>query len=153
MEIAHHAQLTDYTCGPAAMKMALDGLVGLRLPEADLASAMGTRADIGTRQRMMYRFADELGLIAYVKHTNSQIEDIREAMATGHVVIVCYWLAPEDTDHYAVVAGLRGDRIILNDPWAGPATEMPLDEFDAHWLGDDAVEGRRDRWMLALKEA
>ncbi len=152
MEIAHHTQLTDYTCGPAAMKMALDGLVGLRLPEAELASAMGTREDIGTRQRMMYRFADELGLIAYVKHTDTTLGDIREAMATGHIVIVCYWLAMEDTDHYAVVAGIKSDRIILNDPWAGPETTLALDEFDAHWLGDDAVEGRRDRWMLAIKE-
>ncbi len=153
IDIQHHKQQTDYTCGPAALKMALDGLVGVRLPEAELASAMGTTPDIGTRQRMMYKFADEMGMVAYVKHTDTPLAAIRDAMADGHVVIVCYWLAPEDTDHYAVVAGIKDDHIILNDPWAGPETVMELDDFDNHWLGDDAVEGRRDRWMLAIKEA
>lgn len=151
VDIPHHGQQTDYTCGPAAMKMVLDAVAGLQLPEGHLADAMGTDPDIGTRQRMMHRFADELGLETFVRHTDTTLNEVRDAMRTGHVVIVCYWLPGEDTDHYAVVQQITPEAVVLHDPWEGPDTAMATETFEADWIGDHHVEDRRHRWMLAVR--
>lgn len=150
--VPHHQQEEDHTCGPASVKMVLDAIWGLRIEESNLAQHLETAEDIGTRQRVMARFMEGLGLQATVRHTDTTLDELR-ALAHDHVVIVCYWLAPEDTDHYAVVTGWHGDHLLLNDPWIGPETRMTWDEFDAHWYADSSVHGRRDRWLLAVKAA
>lgn len=151
VDIPHHQQATDYTCGPATMKMVLDALWGLRVEEESLATRLGTDPHIGTRQRVLVRFVDELGLQAVVRHTDTDLDEIRALMASGHVVIVCYWLAEEDTDHYAVVQSIAPDHVTLQDPWAGPDTRIELADFDLHWRCDPNVLARRDRWLLAIK--
>lgn len=151
LTIPHHQQATDYTCGPASMMMVLDALWGIRIEEDSLARRLETTASIGTRQKVLARFVDELGLEALVRHTDTKIDEIRQLMADGHVVIVCYWLASEDTDHYAVVQRIGPATLVLQDPWAGPDTVISVPEFDAHWRGDPAVPTRHDRWLLAIK--
>lgn len=149
VDIPHHTQETDHTCGPAAVRMALEAIWGLRVEEESLAKQMGTTPDIGTRQKVMARLMETLGLNAVVRHTDTTLDELRQLVDT-HVVIVCYWLAPEDTDHYAVVVAINDRRVRLHDPWVGPETEMTVADFDAHWYGDATVEGRRDRWLLAI---
>ncbi len=150
IELPHHQQQTDHTCGPAAIKMVLDAL-GHSLPERTLERVMDTDPSIGTRQRIMARFADELGLAVRVRHSDTDVAEIRDAMAKGEVVIVCYWLSHEDTDHYAVVSGIRPGAIILHDPWEGPEYVVAIEEFDRNWIGDDRVPGRMHRWMMAIQ--
>ncbi len=151
MDIPHHTQETDYTCGPAAMKMVLDALWGIRIEETSLAARLETTEPMGTRQKVLLRFVGELGLEAVVHHTDTAVTEIGQLMADGYVVIVCYWLADEDTDHYAVVAHVDVDHIVLQDPWVGPETVWDWEYFDAHWRSDPAVVHRRDRWLLAVK--
>jgi len=151
VSIPYHAQETDVTCGPAAVKMVLDSLWGLRVEEASLATKLGTDAHIGTRQRVLATFLDAMGFEATVRHTDTKIEAIGQFMKSGHVIIVCYWLQSEDTDHYAVVEEIDAQRITLADPWTGPRTRIGIEDFDAAWRGDYLVPNRRDRWMLAVR--
>lgn len=148
--VPHHRQEEDHTCGPASVKMVLDAIWGLRIEEESLAERMDTAQDIGTRQRVMARFMERVGLAATVRHTDTTLAELGDLMR-DHVVIVCYWLSAEETDHYAVVTHLGPESIELNDPWLGPESTMTRDEFDAHWYGDSTVEGRHDRWALAVK--
>lgn len=150
VDIPHHSQEEDHTCGPAAVKMVLDALWGVRVDEESLAERLGTRADIGTRQRTITAFLQGLGLDAQPRHTDTTLADLR-GLLRDHVVIVCYWLAPEDTDHYAVVTAMDDVHITLADPWTGPESRWPLAWFDEHWYGDASVEGRRDRWLVAVR--
>lgn len=131
--------------------MVLDGIEAARFSERELARALGTDPEIGTRQRVLDRFVRGLGLDAFTRHSDTRLAEISEAMRSGHVVIVCYWLAVEETDHYAVVTRLTREAIVLHDPWEGPETVMAAESFEQDWLGDDAVAGRRDRWMLAIR--
>lgn len=151
VQIPHHGQETDHTCGPAALRMILDALWGIRVEEESLAKRLGTDAHIGTRQRVLARFVGELGLEAVVHHTDTDVSEIGRLMDEGHVVVVCYWLDAEDTDHYAVVSRIDGHRIVLQDPWTGPETELSLEVFDAAWRCDNTVANRRDRWLLAVR--
>lgn len=151
VDIPHHGQETDHTCGPATMRMVLDALWGIRVEEGSLAERLGTRPCIGTRQRVLARFVDDLGLEAVVRHTDTDLAEVGRLMDAGHVVVVCYWLTAGETDHYAVVSRVDGDRIVLQDPWTGPDTELPLEVFDAAWRCDPGVPLRRDRWLLAVR--
>lgn len=149
--IPHHPQETDHTCGPAALKMVLDALWGLRVEEERLAQHLGTEPGVGTRQRVMARFLGGLGVRAVVRHTDTRIDDIRAAMRTRHVVLVCYWLPDEGTDHYAVVARVLPDHIVLQDPWKGPGWTLDLATFERDWRSDATVATRRHRWFVAIE--
>lgn len=148
--LPHHYQETDVTCGPAAIKMALDALLGVKVDEETLAVHLGTNDAIGTRQRVIERFIERVGLEGEVRHTTTRIADLREALRSGQVVLVCYFMSEEETDHYALVVDMTADHIVLHDPWYGPNIHWPLDVFDAHWFADPAVPKRQSRWMLAI---
>ncbi len=151
IDIPHHEQETDFTCGPAALKMVLDGLWGIRIEEQSLAEQLGTDAHIGTRQKVLAKFVEDLGLESVVHHSTTKVSEIGQLMRARHVVIVCYWLESENTDHYAVVSRINNREIVLHDPWTGPESSMSLEEFDAAWRGDSSVPMRRDRWLLAVR--
>ena len=151
MDFPHHYQETDYTCGPAAMKMVVQGLLGEERPEAVLAAVMGTRDAHGTRQRSMLRFARLVGLAAFERHTDTTVEEVRALVADGHVVVVCYFLPEEGYDHYAVVQAIGRGRVRLLDPWYGPGREMSIEAFDRNWRSDERVATRRHRWFMAVR--
>jgi ABC-type bacteriocin/lantibiotic exporter with double-glycine peptidase domain len=151
VDVPHHYQQTDHTCGPATMKMVMEGVLGVEEDEQKLATAMGTSFAPGTRQRVMLEFARRNGMAAFERHTDTAVEEIRTLMKTGHVVVVCYFLPDEGYDHYAVVHSITSKKILLNDPWFGPETELDLESFDANWRSDPKVETRRHRWLMAIK--
>lgn len=149
--IPHHYQETDHTCGPAALKMVLEHLWGIRVAEESLAARLGTDDFIGTRQRVLVRFIEELGLQGQERHTDTTIADLERLLDDGYVVMVCYYLEEEATDHYAVVQAVTRDHMVLQDPWLGPGTTLAREMFDAHWYSDPKVPARRDRWLLAIR--
>jgi ketosteroid isomerase-like protein len=151
VEAPHHFQRTDYTCGPATFKMLLEAVWGLEVDEASLARRMRTNERIGTRQRTMTRFVQSLGLEAHEQHTDTTLDDVRQLMHDGHIVLVCYWLPDEDTDHYALVLEAGADHVILHDPWYGADQRLARSDFEARWHGDRRVGTRRDRWLLAVR--
>ncbi len=148
--IPHHFQETEYTCGAASLRMVLEAVAGVALEENDLAQALRSNEQIGTRQRRLRQFMTDLGLNVQEFDTDTRLDTIRNCMASGRVVLILYHLQVEATDHYAVVLRIGPRRILLQDPWTGPATEMDLDAFDAAWRTKDGVAGRRSRWMLAV---
>jgi ABC-type bacteriocin/lantibiotic exporter with double-glycine peptidase domain len=150
--IPHHFQQTEYTCGPSSLAMMLEAVWGIPVPEAHLNQRLATNAEIGTRQRAIREYLLGLGLDVLERHTDTALDEIRLAMKDGRVVLVLYHLElPEEhTDHYAVVVRIGPNSVLLHDPYRGPATRMTLGEFDAAWRTDGSVQGRKNRWMLAV---
>lgn len=131
--------------------MLLQALWGFPLPESHLADELRTDEAIGTRQRVLRDYLQGLGLDVSERHTDTRLDEIRQAMADGRVVLVLFHLGSEATDHYAVVARIGPNRIVLHDPWEGPQREWGLEEFAAAWRTDGSVAGRKHRWMLAVR--
>lgn len=152
LDIPHHFQKTDHTCGPASLRMVFDSLWGATLPEAELADWLATDIDTGTRQRTIEGLVRRFGLSARSSHTETTIDDLRELLRCGHVIMVLYHLEAETTDHYAVVKRITDDEVVLNDPWLGPDVCLTTEDFEAMWVSKDDVPGRKDRWALAVRD-
>lgn len=150
--VSHHFQSTDHTCGPAALRMVFDSLWGVELLEDELAEWLETDQDIGTRQRAIEHLVGRFGLTARSFHTATTVDDLRELLKRGHVIMVLYHLEEENTDHYAVVKGITKHYVVLNDPWLGPDVPMAIHEFEGLWHTRDEVPGRKDRWALAVRD-
>lgn len=132
--------------------MVFDSLWGAPLCEDELAEWLATDEDIGTRQRAMETLVSRFGLMARSYDTETTIDDLRDLLKRGHVIMVLYHLEEETTDHYAVVKYITNHYVVLNDPWLGPDVPMAIHEFEARWVTRDAVPGRKDRWALAVRD-
>ena len=152
--IPHHYQGKEHTCGPAAMNMVLDAILGAPLSEAELEEWLATDAKIGTRQRTLAAFVERVGLQARALHTETTLDDLRELLRGGHIVVVLYHLADaeETFDHYAVIQRITDTEVVLHDPYLGPDLALPVEAFEAMWATVDHVPGRKDRWALAVRD-
>lgn len=152
MEFPYHKQETNYTCGPASMRMALE-FFGIKRTEKQIASMMGTNKVRGTWRKFFPRIAERFKL-NYVVKRNAGFDDIRKLMKGGYVVIVLYFHPPSGVDHYSVVKEVGKDRIVMWDPsFLGNSmvTEFPLSDFEGMWKVDPRFDDDR-RWFFALKK-
>jgi len=149
--VPHHFQQTEHTCGPAAMRMVLHALLGRDEPEAELAATLGTEPARGTWHHELATFAEREGLRWKVRRGRSTVQDLQDLLDTGHVVVVCYWIPEDRTDHYALVKAVSDTEIRLLDPWYGPDHRMPLAAFVRNWRSDRAFPLRQDRWIMAIR--
>lgn len=152
--LPHHYQMREHTCGPASVKMVFDHLWGTDTSEAELADWLASNQQIGTRQRAIARLVERFGFDVRTYDTDTTTDDLRKALAAGHVVIVLYHLADDDEtfDHYAVVKQITPDEVVLHDPYLGPDLALPVEAFEALWAAVDGVPGRKDRWAIAVKD-
>ena len=145
----HHYQETDVTCGPAALRMLLARL-GHDVPEATLADALGTDAN-GTHADRFEAVLAARGHTATVWHGDVVLRDLRDIL-DGHHVMVCYQSPTLRTGHFALVADLADDHVELDDPWFGPCTCIPVDDFLEQWRSEPHQAKVRPRWLLAVPE-
>ena len=146
--VPFYAQQTDYTCGPAALRMAL-GFFGTHVGETHLVHEVHTSTDYGTHHRWLIAAPGHHRLHTRV-HERASLRDIRAALRAGHPVIVHY-LEPEGNDgHYAVVVGVGATHVILNDPWFGEHFRIPKRTFKRRWHDE---KNRFPSWMMAVSDA
>lgn len=151
VRVPHFFQQTEHTCGPAAMRMVLKALLGREEPEEVLAARLGTEPVRGTWHHELASFAEREGLRWRIRRGRSSLDDLEELLDAGHVVVVCYWIPEDRTDHYALVQRVTEDHVELIDPWYGPHHRLPRDEFDRNWRSDRCFPLRQDRWMMAIR--
>jgi len=149
MKIPYFRQNTEYTCGPAAMRMAL-GALGIVKSERQLSLLLHTNSMVGTRRKAFPLLAERL-LLDYVVERESSIEDIKEAIASGFIVIVNYFYTVEQVPHFAVVKRIDSNRIYLLDPEAGPGHSYPLAEFISNWHSGPSRE-KGKRWFFGIRK-
>ncbi|MBI5553220.1 MAG: C39 family peptidase [Candidatus Diapherotrites archaeon] len=149
MRFPFHRQETEYSCGAACMRMALEW-AGIPKTEKQVISLLGTRFQHGTNNRDFPRVAEKYRL-NYRVGRNASISDIRECLRRHYCVIVCYVYAPEKTGHYSVVKKITANKIHFRDPCLGPAHAYPLPEFRKNWR-NGSREDPDQRWFFAVKK-
>ena len=150
MQIRFHRQETDYTCGAAAMRMALEAC-GIRKSEKELARLLGTNKVRGTWHRKLPELAEKLRL-DYIVKKNSSLAELKKAQKNGYVVIICYFYPPEKVDHYSVLKNIGSKSIYFWDPWFGPKHKYGIRYFLKVWHSDPRFE-RKKRWFFAVRKA
>lgn len=150
-----YMQETDYTCGAACMRMALEWF-GMRKTEMQVAMLLGTvlpggRGIVGTRNRNFPELAERLRL-DYIVERNSSIKRLAELVERGWIVIVGYYIAQKMEGHYALARRIDSRFIHFWDPWFGPGHKYELREFLKLWKNDPKDDNER-KWLFAVKKS
>lgn len=146
MKIPFYEQETNYTCGPAALRMIL-GAFGHNYSEAELAEKLGAVPKIGIDNDRLVEVAEELGLTT-VASLDMTYEQLRELVAGEGLVIVNYIEPTDDVGHFSVVTKIDDQQITLHDPWSGPDFKMERADFEERWHD---MAGKFSRWAVVLK--
>lgn len=138
-------QQTAAACGPASAAMIMQYWARELPDRADLAAAADRVARTPVSRKGMAgaalkRLLEGEGFTVFV--LDAELTDLTAHLDKGRPLIVCFAPAGKSAlMHYAVVAGLENDTIVLNDPTRGKLFREPLDRFLRQW--NDA-----GRWTL-----
>jgi ABC-type bacteriocin/lantibiotic exporter with double-glycine peptidase domain len=148
--IPHYKQETNYTCGPACMRMALASF-GIVKSEKWLAGKMRTSKKNGTPYASFPGVARRLGL-DFVQEEKSSLATVTGLIRKGFVVIVCILCKDDKSGHYAILARRSEKKVFLLDPWAGDVHPCPMPCFFKSWTAGGTVSPK-PRWLFAVKKA
>ena len=148
-KIKYFHQTTDYTCGPASIKMALS-FFEIFKSEKQLAGILRTDSKKGTRINDFISGAKFLGF-DYVIKTSSKVKDLRMLQKKGYVVVVCYFIPEENLDHYSVLKKVGLKNIYFFDPWFGEDHKYSINYFKRIWKCDERFD-KEKAWCIALKK-
>jgi predicted double-glycine peptidase len=147
LKVPFFKQDKEYTCGPAAMQMAL-AFLGSFHSEHGLSKALHTNAEIGTRHSAIIDEARSEGFFCYVNN-NSSLEEV-ESYIERKLPVIVHFIEPSSNEgHYAVVLGFTGTQIILHDPWNGPDFKIDKNDFSSRWHGTQNHH-EFHRWMMVI---
>lgn len=147
MNIPYYKQKTDYTCGPACLKMVFEYL-GEKTTKRELAAILNTTPEAGTHTDEMSRVARAHGFAAFEKR-DASLEDIKDFISRDHPVIVDFIEPGEEERHFSVIVGFDENNFIFNDPWHGEGFTMPIDEFEKRWA---SPENRYPKWLMVVSK-
>ncbi|MEK6918735.1 MAG: C39 family peptidase [Nanoarchaeota archaeon] len=147
LKVPYDKQKTDYTCGPASLKMILE-FFGIKKPEIILAHQAHTKKKTGTTHEQMINLVRREGLYCYV-HNQSNINTIKHFITAGLPVIISF-KNPEDKEgHYAVAIGYNKGIIILNDPWNGKNFKIDDKVLKKFWVSEN--KGKKSIIVISKK--
>ena len=131
-------QRFDFSCGAAALATLMRYGFGQNVTEAQLLVALfdlPTEAEKADRERTGFSLLD-LQRVAQARDYNADGFRLEPAQLTtlGGPVIV--FIEPRGYRHFAVLRGIRDDRVYLADPSRGNI-RMPMYSFLESWLQDD----------------
>jgi predicted double-glycine peptidase len=146
ISVPYFEQSTDYSCGPAAVRMLLR-FFGMERSEEELMVHLETNEDVGTSHETILEFLNREGLNC-IATANATYEDLLHVLREGIPALVRYCEPDTDTDHYALVVAAHDGGVTLHDPWPGNGAHMMLEreEFLRRWQNET---GATCNWMLA----
>ncbi|VVB73649.1 Peptidase C39 family protein [uncultured archaeon] len=150
IKMPYFHQKTDYTCGPACLKMVLKFL-GMGASEGALAKKANTVPQTGTNHIGLVKAAEDFHLKCY-PHENSSISQIKKAVDNDTPPIIHFIEPSEEESHYAVVVGYDSKGLIFNDPWNGRKFKMGFEDFKQRW-GVRNHEHSCRRWFVTFKRS
>jgi ABC-type bacteriocin/lantibiotic exporter with double-glycine peptidase domain len=151
VKIPYFKQETEYTCGPAAMRMILAAL-GIKKTEKELAKLMRTSKLYGTPNRRLPKLVERLKL-DHATVRNGNIEELKKFLKEGYLIIVGYYSKLEGVGHFAVVKKIGQNYIYLLDPKMGPDLKYSHNYFMKIWHNDPVGTDREDHWFFAVRNA
>ena len=131
-------QVKDYSCGAAALATLLSYGLNDPVTEEQILSdlfAQLSSTDATARQKTGFSLLD-MQLVAQRRGYKAQAFRLAAqnlANLTGPVIV---FIEPQGYKHFAVLRGIRGDRVFLADPSRGNV-RMPVYQFMQIWLGSE----------------
>lgn len=161
LAVPHYRQRTNYTCGPACLRMVLD-YWGKSLSEDTLTRRTGATPEDGLSPAGIVKFLRR-NRYSHKQQQRMTLSLLNKYLQRGWPVIVAYQAWPHkpsqtdlgkswDHGHYSVVVGLSDGRVCLVDPSSKRARRfLDADKFIASWRD---IETRGDRiyrrWGVAV---
>ncbi len=150
-------QINEHYCGPAVLQMTL-AAQGIKVSQKKLAKEAHTpmTRHSGTELKHMVSVLRAHGLRVRGGNRKS-LADIRAALKTKAIVIVC-WEEPEFYGgHYVIVRGIEKGEIVLQDPDEKPPKETdlryPVRIFSKNWKDDIYTKSLRWAAFVTAKPA
>lgn len=147
--IPYFKQQTDYTCGPAALRMAL-GSFGISKTERALSKLLNTKPRVGTPVAAFPQACEKLRL-SYCVERDATIDRVSRALKNKFTVIVGYFYEPEQVGHFAVIKKLTKKMIYLLDPEIGPTCAYTVRDFQRMWKRGFSVDPDKN-WFMGVKK-
>lgn len=141
LKVPYRRQKWAYTCGPASVQM-IFAYWKKRLTADALERRLKTSRKSGTGRRMLVKVARHEGFRVQFS-TGGTTAILKKYLAAGIPVIINFVEPSEGEGHYAVLTGVSGTFITMNDPWSGKGSKMAVREFIGRWK-------RRNRWFMAV---
>ncbi len=152
ISLRNFRQTTDYTCGPACMKM-IYKLYGEDVDEMELASSVGTSPIYGTNVRQIKKylrstkkFYVECSIDANKNKSKFQrLEHIEETVSSG-VPVMVEWITWGG--HWSVVVGSTENNLIISDPYDGEY-QIDKEKFLSMWFDRKLLppSERENAWL------
>lgn len=149
MSFPYHKQETCWTCGSAAMRMALEKL-GIKKSEKQVVRILKTNKIRGTWHKDFPRIAEKYNL-DYVVKRNATIKDLKHLQKQGFIIIICYYYPKDKVDHYSILNKINSKSIYFYDPWFGKEHKYLLNYFNSIWKSDPKYDNEK-RWFFAVKK-
>lgn len=144
-----YKQETNYTCGAAVMRMALE-YFGIKKSEKQIAKLLGTNRTRGTWHKDLPILAEKFKL-NYVVMRQAKISDLKWYQKNHFIVVLCYFNRQEKIDHYAIVKKIDKKYIYFYDPYFGDQHKHLLKYFEKIWKFDSKYD-KEKHWFLAIKK-
>lgn len=142
--VAHKIQNKKYNCGPTCLEMLFDFY---EIPHvADELECLCETDVTGTHHAKLVQAAESLGA-RVVEKEHAAIQDIVDALETGHPVLVNYFNPLSNAGHFAIIKGVDDESVIFADPKNGDNYQLSFDEFEGYWHNHDKT---LLRWMMHL---
>jgi len=138
-----YSQQTDYTCGPACLRMAISVYTSVVPSEEVLSNLCKSNTRIGTSRNSMMRVVRGLGYSVKQKTKATILDLYNSSLCTP--TLVMYMDFP-DSWHYAIVITVTDKHVVLADPWEGAIRKIPLSEFIRAWVSTNGTE----RWYMSI---
>jgi len=149
-------QQTEHTCGPAALRMALQRLASEVPSESQLAKELRTTKKDGTSPQALISAARKRGCNVVVRE-RTKIPELKNLLKQGPVLVSFQaWPTKPGLDlsktkregHYAIVDKVTNSSVHLSDPGTNKKRILPLQDFQKRW--HDADGGKIFR-QLAIR--
>lgn len=131
MKATYYRQDTQFTCGPAVIRMILAQKEVFK-KEKLLARQLKTSPRTGTSRESLAKVLRQYGYEAAVKESGS-LRDVQKCHKRKEIVIVNYYLKKEKEGHYALLKKIDAHRVYLADPWKGDNTVWSKRYFRTIW--------------------
>jgi ABC-type bacteriocin/lantibiotic exporter with double-glycine peptidase domain len=129
-KVPYEKQITDYHCGPAALRMLLRSYYGDCLDQETLGYFCNTR-ETGTNVKDINKFLSGMRLklktISQKKAKRMLKSDMPVMTAFYSSFVTCHFAVATTLEE--VVGTLEHDMIYLNDPYFGKGIKYPFETF------------------------
>ncbi|MBU2615558.1 MAG: C39 family peptidase [Nanoarchaeota archaeon] len=149
VKFSFYKQETNYTCGAASMRMALE-FFGIKKSEKQLAKLLNTNKVRGTWHRDFPLVAEKFKL-SYASIKNATMRDLEAYQRKGFVIILCYLSPDKKSDHYVVLKRIDEKHIHFWDPFYGEKHKYLIHYFKKIWRSDPKYENE-GHWFFAMKK-